>query len=325
MLDLRRAAILGATGPAGRHLVAALLARGVQLRVIGRSAGHLAQAFGALPVERAAADARDPEAAARAIGGCDVAFNAIGLPLAEIADHPVIARSIAAALRATGAHGVQISSFWAFLPARRLPLAEDHPRTGGNPLVQQRRAAEDILRQAGAAIVNLPDFYGPKVRASTLQRALAQAAAGQAIRWIGRADTPREYVFLPDAMAAVAELARHERAYGEHWIVAGAGPITIAEIARIAGRHLGRPVRGAHRRSLLLRLASLVNPELRAFRPMLPDYLGPIRYDGAKLRGLLAAVPTTPYEPAIPATLDGLAAPREAADAREAGNGAGVV
>ena len=53
--------------------------------------------------------------------------------------------------------------------------------------MRMRREAEDILQGAGAAVLNLPDFYGPEVHASILQRALEEAAAGKAVNWIGRA------------------------------------------------------------------------------------------------------------------------------------------
>jgi hypothetical protein len=42
-------------------------------------------------------------------------------------------------------------------------MNESHPRSGGPPWVRYRREAEDILCEAGAAILHLPDFYGPHV------------------------------------------------------------------------------------------------------------------------------------------------------------------
>jgi len=74
--------------------------------------------------------------------------------------------------------------------------------------------------------LNLPDFYGPYVHTSTLQQALSDAVRGKAMNWIGAADTEREYVYVPDAMAMAAELATYDQAYDEHWIIPGAGPLT---------------------------------------------------------------------------------------------------
>lgn len=57
---------------------------------------------------------------------------------------------------------------------------------------------------------------------------------------------------------------------------------------------------------LLLRLVSLFSRDLRDFMPMVPHYLGGIRYDAGNLRGLLGELSMTPYEEAVPATLDWL-------------------
>jgi nucleoside-diphosphate-sugar epimerase len=225
----------------------------------------------------------------------------------RIADHPVAARNLAAALNA-GARCVHVSSYWAYIPIRNLPLTEEHPRVDGNEAVRMRRAAEDILQQAGAAVVHLPDFYGPEVHTSTIQRGLEQAVAGKAVQWIGSPGVGREYVFVPDAMKAVAQLALRPEAFGERWIVPGAGAAAFEEIAEIVERHLGRPVRLRAAGQFALRLASFFLRDVRAFLPMAPTYISPIHYDGGKLRGLLGDVPVTPYAEAIPRTLDWLAA-----------------
>jgi nucleoside-diphosphate-sugar epimerase len=307
VLDVCKAAILGATGPTGRHLARELAARGIAVRAVSRSEERLAQAFARTPAETMAADALDPEATRRAVDGCDLIVDCIGLPMEQIADHVPTARNVAGAVRRTGARGIHVSSYWAYVPILKIPFSETHPRAGGPLPVRLRREAEDILRDAGAAIVNLPDFYGPEVHVSTLQQALAEAMAGKTANWIGTPDVPREYVYVPDAMRAVAALALCHEAYGERWIVPGAGQITAAGVAEIASRHLGRPVKVRGAGLWMLRLVSLFVRPLRAFMPMVPTYLEPIAYDGSKLRGLIGAVPTTPYEEAIPRTLDWLA------------------
>ena len=93
-----------------------------------------------------------------------------------------------------------MSSYWAYLPLRTSPLNEAHPRSGGPDWVHWRRGAEDALRDAGAAILHLRDFYRPNVHTSTLQSPLAEAAAGKTMNWIGAADTAREHVLVSDAM-----------------------------------------------------------------------------------------------------------------------------
>jgi hypothetical protein len=60
----------------------------------------------------------------------------------------------------TSARCVQVSSYWAYYPQVRTEMNEGHPRRDGPAWVCYRREAEDILSEAGAAILHLPDFYG---------------------------------------------------------------------------------------------------------------------------------------------------------------------
>lgn len=298
------AVIIGATGPTGLHLARALAAQGHRVRVVSRSEEHLARVFDGEGVEPMAADATDESSIRRVVAGADLVVDCIGLPSEQMHLHPRAAAVIAAAAQEARARCLQVSSFWPYLPVRRLPVDESHPREGGNRFIEARRQAENVMLTAGAAVVQLPDFFGPHVHTSTLQRPLEEAAAGSAMSFIGSASLEREYVFVPDAMAAVAQLAGRDEAYGAAWIVPGAGPIAPRRIAAIAGGHLGRRVNARTAPGWLLRILALFSAELRSFAPMLPHYLRPIRFDGSRLRGLLGEVPTTPYEKTIPVTLD---------------------
>ncbi|WP_442514472.1 NAD-dependent epimerase/dehydratase family protein, partial [Pseudomonas promysalinigenes] len=64
------------------------------------------------------------------------------------------------------------------------PLREDHPRNPHTFKGRMRKAQEDLLMQADstgrirAAVLRLPDFYGPGVEASVLHGAIKAAAQG---------------------------------------------------------------------------------------------------------------------------------------------------
>jgi nucleoside-diphosphate-sugar epimerase len=305
-LSLAKAAIVGATGGTGPHLAAALAAAGIGVRALARRKEALARLFPAPAVEKVEADALDAQAIARAVAGCDLVVDCIGLPAREMHNHAPTARNIAVAVMGTGARLLQVSSFWAYLPIQRLPLDESHPRQGGNAYIAARRAAEDILQDAGAAIAHLPDFFGPHVQGSTLQNPLADAAKGRAMNWIGPKTLAREYIYVPDAMRLVVALARRAEAYGERWMFPGGGPLTGAEAAQIAARHLGRRVKIRTAGSVLMRLVSLFNRDARDFLPMVPHYIQAIRYDAGKLARLLGPPRLTPYDEAIATTLDWL-------------------
>lgn len=303
----QRVGVVGATGPTGIHLVHELLDRGKSVVAISRRKGKLEELFGDAGVEIRAADALDREATERAVEGCDLVVDCIGLPPERMADHPNTAAVIVEAADRCGARCLQVSSYWSFFPQRGEVVSEDHPREGGHEWFRLRREAEDVMLGAGAAVVHLPDFFGPQVHTSSVQNALEEAAAGKAVSCIGSSDTPREAAFVPDAMRIVADLAEREEAYGTDWGLPGSGPLTADRLAEIAGAHLGQPVTVRALSGWPLRLLALIHPELRQIRPMIPQYVKSVRYDTSKLQRLLGPVETTPFEEAIPRTLDWLA------------------
>jgi nucleoside-diphosphate-sugar epimerase len=301
---MTKAAILGATGPTGIHLAAALRAAKVDVRVVARSADKLARVFPDTAFDKHAADMLDAGAALRAIDGCDLVYDCIGLPSDQMHLHPMTARVIAGAIRQTKTRCVQVSSYWAYYPQVQSPMNEHHPRTGGSPWTRWRREAEDILSDAGAAILHLPDFYGPQVHVSTLQNALIDAAGGNTVNWLGRADTAREYIYVPDAMRIAAAIGKRAEAAGAHWCLPGSGPLTGRQFADIAGQHLRHPVKLRAAGLIMLRMVSLFNKELRGLLQVAPDYMKPVRYDASKLERLLGPQVMTPYETGIGTTLD---------------------
>ena len=304
---MAKTVILGATGPTGLHLAAALSRSGERLRVVGRDRGKLERLFADAAIEKHPADLIDAQQTLRAIDGCETVYDCIGLPGDQMHLHPVAARNIAEAMERTKARCLQISSYWSYYPQARAQMNETHPRRGGPRWVEWRREAEDILFAAGAAILHLPDFYGPDVHVSTLQNALTEAAQNRTVNWLGKPATPREYVYVPDAMRIAAELGRRKEAYGAHWCLPGSGPLTGRDVADIAGRHLGRTVKLRGAGLTMLRLVSLFNKDLRGQMQVAPEYMKPVRYDASKLTGLLGPQPMTSYEDGIAATLDWLA------------------
>ncbi|HEX5419656.1 MAG TPA: NAD-dependent epimerase/dehydratase family protein, partial [Gammaproteobacteria bacterium] len=222
--------------------------------------------------------------------------------------HRAAATAVAAAMHSCGTRCVHVSSYWSFLPLVGTPMNEDHPRQGGTPWMQARRAAEDILREAGAAIANLPDFYGPGVHTSTLQQALVDAAHGRTINWIGAKDTERAYCYLPDAAVSLVSLAESDEAYGEHWLIPTAGPLSGRRVAEIASRAQAAKIKLRSGGLTALRLFSLVNPPLRPFMQIVPEYVRPISFETVKIEHLLGPQQVTAYEEGIKQTIEWLGA-----------------
>ena len=117
----------------------------------------------------------------------------------------------------------------------------------------------------------------------------------------------RDYAYVPDAMRVAAELARHPGAGGRRWVLAGSGALSARRAVEIAEGHLGKKLKLRAAPPWLLRIIGLFSAELRGFLPMVPHYSRPIAYDEGRLAALLGPGEHTPYERAIPATLNWLA------------------
>ncbi len=300
---MTKVAIIGATGPTGIHLAAELRKTTAVVRVVARRMDKLARLFPDETVDKWPADIRDADATLRAIEGCDLVYDCIGLPGDQMYLHPVTARNIARALQHTKARSIQVSSYWAYYPQVRAEMDESHPRSGGPPWVRYRREAEDILCEAGAAILHLPDFYGPKVHVSTLQNALNEAASGKTVNWLGKTDVQREYIYVPDAARIAAAIGARAEAFGAHWCLPGSGPLSGGLAAEIAERQLGRPVKLRSAGMTTLRIVSLFKKDLRGLLQVAPNYMKPVRYDARKLQDLLGPPQMTSYEAGIGQTL----------------------
>jgi nucleoside-diphosphate-sugar epimerase len=298
-----RIAIVGATGPTGRALARELHALGRAVRVISRRGGALQACFPQEGIEKAPGDALDFASLSKALEGCGVVVDCIGLPPDRMDEHAATARNIARFVAEAGARCLQVSSYWAYMPIRELPISERHPRSGGPPWAKARREAEDILRSAGAAVVHLPDFFGPHVHTSTVQLAILSAMKGGPMDWIGPADVERDCIYVPDAMRVVAQLLTNEAAYGEDWMLPGSGPVSARRLAQILSGLLRREVRVRAAPPWLLRLLSFFKKDLRGFMQMVPEYVKPLSFDGAKLERLLGPTPRTSYEEALRETV----------------------
>lgn len=306
-LQPSRVAILGATGPTGIHLAKTLRGTVSAIRVVSRSEENLRRSFskpdGSTELELLAADVLDESAARRAVAGCELVFDCIGLPPSLMDRHADVARNVARAAGDARARIVQVSSYWSYLPVIELPLDETHPRKGGSPWIEARRAAEDVFQAAGAAVVQLPDFYGPHVHSSTLQNALNDAVAGRAMRWIGSGAVERDYVYVPDAMKWTRELARHEEAYGERFLFPGAGALSAQRLAELLRPILDREVSVRAAPPWLLKIVSWFNADLRGFMQMVPHYARRITFDTSKLEKLIGALDITSYADGLAETI----------------------
>jgi dihydroflavonol-4-reductase len=166
-----RVLVTGATGKVGHALARALLERGDEVRALVRDPATASVPEGAEPVP---GDVRDSESLVDAVRGCELVFNAMGLPEQWLPDertfHEVNAvgsENVTRAARAAGVrrlvHTSTIDVFHAERGAR-FDEAELASYPKGTAYERSKQAAEELVLAAGGGIeivlVNPAGVYG---------------------------------------------------------------------------------------------------------------------------------------------------------------------
>lgn len=305
-------ALFGAAGAIGQSLATALRQQGRAYRVVGRSEASLRQTFGADPLAEIVPWNPDSTGSVEAAAhGVDTLVYLVGVNYWQFALHPeLMRRTLDGAIAAGVRRIVLIGTVYPYGKAQAHAVKEDHPRNPHTFKGRMRKAQEDLLLQAHAqgrieaAVLRLPDFYGPGVHNSLLHGAFEAAARGGRADMVGPLDRPHEFVYVPDVGPVVARLIGTPQAFGKVWHLAGAGAITqrdvVSEIERLTGRPLKLRVAG----KTALRLAGLFNPFMRELAEMHYLLTDPLIMEDSALHALLGTIAKTPYAQGIRATLN---------------------
>lgn len=304
-------ALFGAAGAIGQSIAAALRARGLAYRVVGRSEASLRRAFGADPLaEIATWDPDAPASVQAAAAGIDTLIYMVGVNYWQFELHPELMRkTLEGAIAAGVKHIVLIGTVYPYGRPRSRPVREDHPRQPHTFKGRMRKAQEELVMQAHAdgriraTVLRLPDFYGPDVAASLLHGATLAAVNGGTADLVGPIDRPHEFVFVPDVGPVVARLIDTPDAFGRTWNLAGAGVTTqralVAEMERQSATTLRLRVAGKP----MLRMLGLFKPFMRELVEMHYLLTDPLIMDDAALQRLIGPIRKTSYADGIRQTL----------------------
>ena len=304
-------ALFGAAGAIGQSIARALAAKGQAYRVVGRSEASLRKAFGADPLAEIVTWNPDSPASVKAAAtGIDTLIYLVGVNYWQFELHPRLMRKMLDGAIAAGVRNViLIGTVYPYGRARTTPVREDHPREPHTFKGRMRKEQEDILLQAhaegriNAAVLRLPDFYGPGVEASLLHRIAVAAVNGGTADAIGPIDRPHEFVFVPDVGPVVAQLIDTPTAFGQVWHLAGAGVTTqrdlVDEMQRQTGRKIGLRVAG----KTMLRVLGLFNRMIREMVEMNYLLTEPLIMDDSALQRLIGPIRKTSYAEGIRQTL----------------------
>lgn len=255
--DDMRLFVTGATGYIGAALVEALLAEGIELRVLVRDPAKAAFLAGRPGLAFVDGSLEDEAALAELCADCEGGFNLAGLAKAAPSDPGAFdrinvegARAVAAAARTAGCRRlVHTSSAGVLGPSldgreqsetspRQLPFLNDYERTKAASEVAVLGAAGGELE---VVIVNPTRVYGPSPSAELTPYNLLISRYLQGSWRIlpGRGGSVGDYAFIGDVVAG--ELAAYRRGRpGERYLLGGQN-LSYAETFALAAASGGRP------------------------------------------------------------------------------------
>jgi len=308
--------ILGAGGAIGKTIARTMVARGDQVRVVGRNLLRLQRAFPDISIEPVEADLRTTDDCAKAIEGMDAAVYAVGLKYSkkDFANYPKLMEVFLSAADSSQLKQlILVTGVYSYGIPQSDKVTETHPRNPVSVKGQFRKEQEDLVLGAHnpnglkTIVLRLPDFYGPEVDASMANNIFNSAAVGnERVYLLGPIDKPHEFVFTPDVGPVVADLMAKPEVFGSAYNFAGVDSISIRDFTEQVFAIAGdvKPVYWVIK-GLPLRFFGLFNPLLREMIEM--EYLlkTPVILDDSKLKRVLSNLKKTSYEEGIAQTIVG--------------------
>jgi NAD dependent epimerase/dehydratase len=309
------AAVTGAEGFIGSHLVEALVASGARVRAMA-----LYNSWGSwgwldrLPPEMMAdvevvlGDVRDPRSTLEFVEGADVVYHLaalIAIPYSYRAPHSYLETNAGGTLNvleAVRAHRtprlVHTSTSEVYGTAVRVPIDEDHPLQAQSPYSATKVAADKLAESYHASfevpVVTLRPFntYGPRQSArAVIPTIITQLAAGREEVALGALEPTRDLVYAADtARAFIAAATAPADAVVGRVLNAGTGrEISIGDLAALIASLMGRPLR--------------LREEAERLRPAASEVLR-LLADASRLRELTGWAPTMSLEDGLAVTID---------------------
>ncbi len=240
-----KAAVTGATGFVGSHLIEALRARGDQVTCLVRSPKK-AKALEAAGVSLVYGDLEQERAVAVFVEGAEVVYHLAGL-LAAPSEQEFLrvnrdgAGRLALAARVAGVKRfVLVSSLAVSGPTYPgLPLDESERPAPLTPYGRSKRAGEEAVKDSGvpATIVRPPIVYGPRDR--ELLRLFKMAKRGVA-PLLGDGSQQLSLVHATDLARALVRVAESEATQGRTYHAGHAECLTQRELLQAIGRAVGK-------------------------------------------------------------------------------------
>jgi nucleoside-diphosphate-sugar epimerase len=301
--------VSGAAGALGSAAVRQLWEAGSEAAALVRSAARTQLMWGEAKAETFVGDVLDPGSVLEAADGCEVIFHCVNFPLDRFDDHHRAISNIVGAAAQAGASVVQPGNVWTYGRAQYNPVDVSHPQEPCSELGRLKLAAQeylfDLAEKEGvrAAVVHLPDFYGPAVLNDFIKPIFLAALAGGKAVWPGPLEVPHELIYVDDAARALLAVARAEKPFVRRFNAPGAGMIFPRDFIEVAYREAGNEPRAKRLNRLPVRMAALFSKTIRRIAELEYLFSEPFYLDGGEIKNATGWAPLVGYEEGIRRTV----------------------
>lgn len=301
--------VLG-TGPVGRAVAEALVARGCRVRIVSRTGRMPEPPSG---VEVSAADVLDRETLDAAVKDAASVYQCAQPPYGRwVSEFPTFQRAALDAAERAGARLVLAENLYGYGDREGSPIQDDNPLAATDAKGRTRAAMSREAFEAHAAgrlpvaAARASDFFGPWAweQSHLGARSLGPLARGKAASVLGSPDVPHTFTYIRDFGEALAILGTTGQGDGQAWIVPNDRPSrTQREALSRAADILGLPLRIKPMSRAALTLASPFVPILRELVPLLYQFEKPYVVESDSFRFRFGMNPT-PFDRALAETVD---------------------
>jgi nucleoside-diphosphate-sugar epimerase len=301
-------ALLGATGSLGRAMGRLLGEAGRPYRAVSRSQMGLQVRFGDPLGEPVLWESEQLASILNALQGVETAVYLVGMPVWEFGKHLPLTRMVLDAAAQAGVRKLLlVSSNWSYGPPQAARLTESHPLAAHTAKGRIRSEQEELVLAApgplATAVLRIGDFYGPYVEASYLWSAFKAARNGAHAQLMSPADTPHEFVYVPDAAQTILNMIDAPQIWGHAWNLGGAGITTLRAMTEAIFTQARMPPNYEMPPPWKMRIVAMMNPYVRAMREMHYLLETPVLLDDSALDEALGGLKKTPYAEGIRQTL----------------------
>jgi nucleoside-diphosphate-sugar epimerase len=207
-------------------------------------------------------DVRDPESAADALRGIEVAFHLaaqIAIPYSYLNPRDFFETNVIGTLNVAQSalssgleRLVHVSTSEVYGEPERWPITEDHAPNPRSPYAASKAAADMLVRGHHAAF-GLPvvlarpfNTYGPhQSPRAIVPTIMLQALAGGELR-LGRLEPRRDLTFVSDTVAGLMALGAAPDADGQVVQLGSGADVSVAELVALVGELCGRELSVEH-------------------------------------------------------------------------------